>query len=45
VSTVEVVGCYLERMDEVGPRLSAFCHRDDDDIRNAAPRRAASTRW
>jgi amidase len=45
VGPVEVVGCYLERTDEVGPRLNAFCHRDDDDIRDAAPRRAASTRW
>lgn len=40
VSPVEVTECYLERMDELDPRLNAFCHRADDDVRNAA-RRAA----
>jgi amidase len=36
VSPVEVADCYLERMDELDPRLNAFCHRADDDVRNAA---------
>jgi amidase len=36
VSPVEVADCYLERMDEFDPRLNAFCHRADDDVRNAA---------
>jgi amidase len=36
VSPVEVADCYLERMDELGPRLNAFCHRADDDVRQAA---------
>src|SRR5215470_9475295 len=36
VSPVEVVECYLERMDELDPRLNAFCHRADDDVRKAA---------
>lgn len=49
VSPVEVVDCYLERMDELDPRLNAFCHRADDDVRKAASAaadtvaRAAST--
>src|SRR5262245_10569877 len=36
VSPVEVANCYLERMDELDPRLNAFCHRADDDVRKAA---------
>jgi amidase len=36
VSPVEVADCYLERMDKLDPRLNAFCHRADDDVRNAA---------
>jgi len=49
VSPVEVVDSYLERMDELDPRLNAFCHRADDDVRKAASAaadavvRAAST--
>jgi amidase len=36
VSPVEVADCYLERMDELDPRLNAFCYRADDDVREAA---------
>ena len=36
VSPVEVADCYLERMDELDPGLSAFCHRADNDVRKAA---------
>ena len=36
VSPVEVADCYLERMDELDPQLNAFCHRADDDVRDAA---------
>jgi hypothetical protein len=36
VSPVEVADCYLERMDKLDPRLNAFCHRADDEVRNAA---------
>ncbi len=36
VSPLEVVDCYLERMDELDPELNAFCHRADDDVRKAA---------
>ncbi|MGH3503992.1 MAG: amidase [Nocardioidaceae bacterium] len=36
VSPVEVADCYLERMDQLDPRLNAFCHRADDDVRKAA---------
>jgi amidase len=36
VSPVEVVDLYLDRMDELDPRLNAFCHRADDDVRKAA---------
>ena len=49
VSPVEVADCYLDRMDELDPRLNAFCHRADDDVRKAASAaadavvRAAST--
>ncbi len=49
VSPVEVVDTYLERMDELDPRLNAFCHRADADVRKAASAaadavvRAAST--
>lgn len=36
VSPVEVVDCYLDRIDELDPQLNAFCHRADDDVRKAA---------
>jgi amidase len=36
VSPVEVADCYLGRMDELDPRLNAFCYRADDDVRKAA---------
>jgi len=36
VSPVEVAECYLDRIDELDPRLNAFCHRADDDVRKAA---------
>jgi amidase len=36
VSPLEVVDTYLDRMDELDPRLDAFCHRADDDVRKAA---------
>ncbi|RCH66747.1 amidase [Streptomyces sp. SDr-06] len=36
VSPVEVADCFLDRMDELDPRLNAFCHRADDDVRKAA---------
>ncbi|MFJ9482509.1 amidase [Streptomyces mirabilis] len=36
VSPVEVADCCLERMDQLDPRLNAFCHRADDDVRKAA---------
>jgi amidase len=36
VSPVEVADCYLERMDELDPRLNAFCYRADDDVRKSA---------
>ncbi|MFG2356842.1 amidase [Streptomyces sp. NPDC048521] len=36
VSPLEVADCFLERMDALDPRLNAFCHRADDDVRKAA---------
>jgi amidase len=36
VSPVEVIDCYLARMDVLDPQLNAFCHRADDDVRQAA---------
>jgi amidase len=36
VSPVEVADTYLDRMDELDPRLNAFCHRADGDVRKAA---------
>jgi amidase len=36
VSPLEVVDCYLERMNELDPQLNAFCYRADDDVRTAA---------
>jgi amidase len=36
VSPVEVVDAYLARIDELDPRLNAFCHRADDEVREAA---------
>ncbi|HKA82989.1 MAG TPA: amidase [Acidimicrobiales bacterium] len=36
VSPVEVVDTYIERIDDLDPRLNAFCHRADDDARKAA---------
>ncbi|WP_217553543.1 amidase [Streptomyces sp. GbtcB6] len=36
ISPVEVAEICLRRMDELDPRLNAFCHRADDDVRKAA---------
>jgi amidase len=36
VSPVEVADLYLDRIDALDPRLNAFCHRADDDVRKAA---------
>jgi amidase len=36
VSPVEVVDCYLDRIDQLDGRLNAFCHRADDDVRKVA---------
>jgi amidase len=36
VSPLEVVDCYLERMNELDPQLNAFCYRADNDVRTAA---------
>ncbi|MFI5952589.1 amidase [Cryptosporangium sp. NPDC051539] len=36
VSPVEVAESCLERIDALDPRLNAFCHRADDDVRKAA---------
>jgi amidase len=36
VSPVEVADTYLDRIDALDPRLNAFCHRADDDVRRAA---------
>jgi amidase len=36
VNPVEVVDTYLERIDELDPRINAFCLRADDDARKAA---------
>jgi amidase len=36
VSPVEVIDCYLERIDELDPRLNALCYRADDDVRKGA---------
>lgn len=36
VSPVEVADCYLERIDKLDPRLNAFCHRADGEVRKAA---------
>jgi amidase len=36
VSPVEVVDCYLDRMDSHDGRLNAFCFRADDEVRAAA---------
>jgi amidase len=36
VSPVEVADSYLTRIDELDPGLNAFCHRADEDVRNAA---------
>ncbi|MEV5840745.1 amidase [Streptomyces sp. NPDC051985] len=40
VSPVEVADACLRRMDELDPRLNAFCHRADDDVRKAAAQAA-----
>ena len=45
VSPVEVVDLYLDRMDELDPRLNAFCHRADDDVRKAAAEAADAVVW
>jgi hypothetical protein len=36
VSPVEVIDCYLARMDALDPELNAFCYHADDDVRKAA---------
>ena len=36
VSPLEVAESYLERIETLDPELNAFCHRADDDFRNAA---------
>ncbi|MEU2617867.1 amidase [Streptomyces sp. NPDC007157] len=36
VSPVEVADGFLRRMDALDPRLNAFCHRADDEVRKAA---------
>jgi len=36
VSPIEVADMYLDRMDALDPRLNAFCHRADHDVRKAA---------
>ncbi|MFD8817837.1 amidase [Streptomyces sp. NPDC059627] len=36
MSPVEVAEHCLRRMDELDPRLNAFCHRADDEVRKAA---------
>ncbi|MER7935748.1 MULTISPECIES: amidase [unclassified Streptomyces] len=36
VSPVEVADACLRRTDDLDPRLNAFCHRADDDVRKAA---------
>jgi amidase len=36
VSPVEVAESYLDRTYELDPRLNAFCHRADDDVRKVA---------
>jgi amidase len=36
VSPVELADAYLDRIEELDPRLNAFCHRADDDVRKAA---------
>lgn len=36
VSPLEVVDCYLERINELDPLLNAFCYRADNDVRTAA---------
>ena len=36
VSPVELADLYLTQIDDLDPRLNAFCHRADDDVRSAA---------
>src|SRR5262245_17831260 len=36
VSPVEVADTYLARIDFLDPQLNAFCHRADDEVRQAA---------
>ncbi|MGA4844154.1 amidase [Streptomyces sp. G45] len=36
VSPVEVADAFLERIESLDPRLNAFCHRADHDVRKAA---------
>jgi amidase len=36
VSPVEVAESYLDRIYELDPRLNAFCHRADDEVRKVA---------
>ncbi|GAB3896285.1 amidase [Kibdelosporangium lantanae] len=36
VSPVEVAEWYLDRIERLDPRFTAFCHRADEDVRKAA---------
>lgn len=36
ISPLDAVDFYLERIDELDPKLNAFCYRADDDVRAAA---------
>jgi amidase len=36
LNPVEVVDAYLAQIDNLDPTLNAFCHRDDDRVRDAA---------
>jgi amidase len=40
ISPVEVADLYLERIDQFDGTLNAFCHRADDEVRDAAKRAA-----
>jgi amidase len=40
ISPVEVADVYLDRMEQFDGRLNAFCHRADDEVRDAAKRAA-----
>ncbi|HEX2381758.1 MAG TPA: amidase [Acidimicrobiales bacterium] len=40
ISPVEVADLYLDRIEQFDGRLNAFCHRADDEVRDAAKRAA-----